>query len=210
MGAASALSDKNTASVEANRKSLTEDLIRSSERLNHVVENLLDMSRLNSGKLQLNREIVEVSDLVEEAAKDFKNVSSSQQTVSIQCEPGLYTNVDSRMIEHVLTNLLRNASQHSPHNACIQIVASRGKENLFLVDVLDEGKGIPKDYKKKVFQKFYREPNSPPGGIGLGLSIVKGIVEAHGGKVSVSQRHDKAGSCFRVALPIGKEKVPET
>lgn len=209
VGAASALSDKTTGSSEVNRKSLTEDLVKSAERLNHVVENLLDMSRLSSGKLELKKEIVEVSDLVEETVRDFRAASHVSQSLIIDCEPGLYTSVDTKMMEHVLFNLLRNASQYSPQKAQIQIIASQSKGNSFLVlDVLDEGKGIPKDAQEKVFQKFYREDGSPSGGVGLGLSIVKGIVEAHGGKVSVSSREDRSGSRFRVMLPMWKEKVP--
>ena len=210
IGAASALSDKTTASIDSNRVGLTEDLVRSAERLDHVVENLLDMSRLSSGKLELKKELVEISDFVEEAVRDFKESTPLEQKVLTDCESGLYAQVDSKMMENVLTNLLRNAAQYSPPKASIQISASRSIDDASIVlDVLDEGKGISHEVQEKVFQKFYREAGSPAGGVGLGLSIVKGIVEAHGGKVAVSSREDKMGSRFRVTLPMWKEKIPE-
>lgn len=211
IGGASALADKATADVEANRANLTQDIIQSAERLNHVVENLLDMSRLSSGKLELKKEVVEVSDLVAETVRDFKAGSHITQTLTAECEPGLYAKVDSKMIEHTLFNLLRNASMYSPSKSKISLLATKGKnDSYFFLDVLDEGKGLSKEAQEKIFQKFYREPGTSAGGVGLGLSIVKGIIEAHGGKVSVSKREQGTGSCFRVTLPLWKERVPET
>ena len=110
------------------------------------------------------------------------------------------------MTRNAPENLLHNAVKHAPNGGEIRVEVN-GNDRA-TIDVIDEGKGIPEEDLEKVFHRFYRVPGTPAGGIGLGLSIVKGIVEAHGGSVQAINRNDRPGIDFRVTLPVWKEKVP--
>ncbi len=206
MGAASALQDVKTFENEKNRKPLTEEIIRGTQRLNHVVENLLDTSRMSTGKLNLKRELVDLSESVEAIVREWK---AREQVTSPVLTEGkeVYAEVDTTLLRNALENLLHNAIKHSPQGGEIRVtVHGNGKA---VIEVIDEGKGIPEADRSRLFQRFYRVPGTPAGGTGLGLSIVKGIVEAHGGTVEALNRLDRPGSKFRMSLPLWEQKVPE-
>jgi two-component system sensor histidine kinase KdpD len=161
--------------------------MQSSERLNRVIENILDMNRLNSGLLTLKKEWVEASDLVQSVLSQIK---TKNHKINIIDSLNVYIYCDERLFEHALMNLLLNAISYSEENTTITIKIE--KEDLkILIRVLDEGMGIPEDKLAVIFDKFYRLPGSPTGGIGLGLSIVKGIIEAHNGNVYAQNRVDR-------------------
>lgn len=210
IGASSALQDPKTALNTDGTRSLTEDVIRSALRLNDVVENLLDMSRLNSGRLALRREIAELSEVIEEAVAAWKRNQHPTQQIEITAEENIYVNLDARMFEHVLFNLLKNACMYSPPQSKIRVNVGKDlKEKVALIDIIDEGKEISAEMRETVFEKFFRGKESTAGGIGLGLSIVRGIVLAHGGTVSAFPRADGLGNRFQIRLPLWTKGFPQ-
>lgn len=209
MGAASALEDPQTWKREENRKSLTDEIMRGTQRLNHVVENLLDTSRMSTGQLTLKKDLVELSETVETIVREWKAFDQVTSPVRVETEEGVYAEVDTKMLRNALDNLLHNALVYSPPGGEIDVTVRKNvRTKTSLIEIADQGKGIPSADRSKLFQRFYRVPGTPAGGIGLGLSIVKGIVEAHGGRVEVVDRGAQAGSTFRIELPLWAEKVP--
>ncbi len=184
-------------------KDIAANLSEAGDRLNRVIENLLDMSRLNSGVLALKLEWQDLSDLIGVVLKKVsKSTTRHKIHVDISSDVGLIR-VDFRLFEHAISNLLLNAVQYAPEGSQIVIRAyvegSRAK-----IAIEDEGPGIPEDSVSKVFDKFYRVPGAPPGGTGLGLSIVKGIVTLHRGNV-IYEPNSPRGARFVIDLPIEEQ-----
>jgi two-component system sensor histidine kinase KdpD len=198
MGTASALQDTKIQNNPEKIKLLNIDLMESSERLNRVIENILDMNRLNSGLLTLKKEWVEAADLAQSVLSQIK--TKNHKINIVEKIPGIYLNCDERLFEHALINLLLNAISYSEENTTITVEIEKFDQKIFY-RVFDEGKGIPEDKLALIFDKFYRLPGSPTGGIGLGLSIVKGIIEAHNGSVYAQNRVDRQGAAFTIELP---------
>ncbi|MEQ1877570.1 MAG: sensor histidine kinase KdpD, partial [Bdellovibrionia bacterium] len=206
MGAATALEQPETAGNPQIVMALASQLRESSDRMNRVIENLLDMSRLNSGVLSLNLEWHDVRDLVGVTIQKLgKNVS--QHKILMDIPDGLpMLKIDFRFMEHALSNLVLNAVTYSPAGTVVRISAKTedGKLNLYIED---EGPGIPKEHLSEVFAKFFRVPGTPAGGTGLGLSIVRSIVEAHQGAVR-SENRETRGARFVIELPIQEGPKP--
>ena len=200
MASATAMTDPQLIADSKLVQTLGEEVLRASDRLNRVIENLLDMSRLNSGFLELKLEWHDVRDLVGVALQKLKiQIKTHEMKVHLQDEIPMIK-IDFRLMEHALSNLILNASLYSPPSTEITIKAKVDHDSLQLI-VMDEGKGIPEDSIKRIFDKFYRVPGSPTGGTGLGLSIVKSIIEAHQGKISV-ENNEVQGAKFILTIPI--------
>lgn len=206
MGAATALLDSKTAANEANRKPLTDEIIRGTQRLNHVVENLLDTSRMSTGKLNLKKELVDLSESVETMVKDWKRREQITIPVKMDCRE-VYAAIDMSMLRNAIENLLHNAAKYSSGSE-ITITVKPDQGEKASIEISDEGKGIPDGELEKVFNRFYRVPGTPTGGIGLGLSIVRGIVEAHGGTIEAKNRKDRSGTVFHISIPAWSESIP--
>ncbi len=210
MGAASALQDQKTVLSQTSQQSLTEEIILGTQRLNHVVENLLDMSRMSSGQLTLQRELVELSETIDTIVAEWKSFKQIYSSVEIQTQEEVYSKIDIKLFRNVIYNLLHNALAYSPPNSKIVVRVSKNmKEGNAMIEVIDEGSGIVAAEGANVFQKFYRVPGTAAGGMGLGLSIVKGLVEAHGGTVRVANRQDRSGSIFQILVPMWNEEIPK-
>ena len=201
MGSVSALQDKNIQNDQEKISILNQSILDSSNRLNRVIENLLNMNRLDSGLLTLKKEWIEVADLVQSVISQIK-IKNKSITI-IELTPKVYLNCDEALLEHALMNLLLNAITYSKINSIIK-VEIEVVDNKIEIRVLDQGIGIPDDKLQFIFDKFYRLPGSPTGGVGLGLSIVKGITEAHNGHVFVHNRQDEPGAIFTIELPWEK------
>ncbi len=205
IGNASALSNSRIASDPSSRQQMTEEIVKNAERLNRVVSNLLDMSRLNSGKLTLKRDWHEIGDLLSVVLDSQKTALSGHKVVMRIAENLPLVRVDFQLFQQALSNLLFNAATYTAPGTIVEIEAKAAGRSL-RVSVSDNGPGVPEGSIPHLFEMFYRVPGSLSGGAGMGLAITKGIVEAHGGTVMVSNRLS-AGACFTITLPI--EQQPE-
>jgi two-component system, OmpR family, sensor histidine kinase KdpD len=181
------------------QESLT-DLENASLRLDHLVANLLDMSRLQSGRVLLNQDWCDPMDIVHSALKSLEQerLRYPIEIIALSRLPLLY--VDFTLLEQALVNLVHNALTHNAPETTIRISLGIEDERL-LIEVADQGTGIPEMYLPFVFDKFYRSPDVQSPGTGLGLSITQGFVLAHGGEIKVSNA-STGGACFSVYLPI--------
>jgi two-component system sensor histidine kinase KdpD len=200
LGSAYLLGDPSVAQNREQVLSLATGLQDACERLNRVIENLLDMSRLSSGALSLQLEWHHVSDLIGVAVQKLGRTLESHRIQTKIPQDLPFVQMDFRIMEHALTNLLMNAVMYSPEGAKIEISAENLVDRLQIV-LADRGVGIPVASLDKIFEKFYRIPGSPPGGTGLGLSIVKSIIELHKGTIR-AERRDGGGSRFVIELPL--------
>ncbi|MDX2138243.1 MAG: sensor histidine kinase KdpD [Chloroflexota bacterium] len=205
-GAASGLLDPTTSGDGANRAELTQDIQTAAERLNRLVENLLDMSRLESGRLTLKREWCDICELIGVAVQRMGSALGERRLI-IDCPPALpLVQMDFVLMEQVIINLLDNVAHYTPPTTSVQIEAAAQPQHL-LIRVSDDGPGIPHDKLEQIFDKFYRVPGTPTGGTGLGLSISRGLVEAHGGTLTAENRAT-GGAVFTLRLPRGAAPPP--
>jgi len=200
-GTASSLFD--SASLK-DRESL-QTLVDESRRLTRLVENLLDMARLDSGAVVLNRQWHVLEETVGVALSAVKR-DLKDYNVQVTIPPDFpLLKIDAFLIEQVLVNLLENASRYTPIGSEIEINAV-AKPKHVEIHVADNGPGIPNGSEKKIFDKFFRGASVTPDGrrgVGLGLAICRAIVEAHGGQISVTSRAI-GGADFVVRLPTGE------
>lgn len=208
-GSLSALRDEATPLELATRRSLTENAWEEAERLNRLVGNLLDMTRMEAGALRLLREPYDLQEVVAIALAQMKErLAGHPLTVEIPDTLPLVS-VDGRLLAQVLVNLLDNALKYAPPASPLSLHARQVGERVEMV-VADRGVGIPEEALPHVFEKFYRVPQgNGAGGTGLGLSISRGIVEAHGGTIRAEARPG-GGSCLVIALPLTEEPDHES
>lgn len=175
------------------------EINKASERLNRLIDNLLNMSRLESGMITPKLDWHDVHDLVNKVVEVLKNeLEKFNLEVSIPDEMPLIK-IDFGLMEHVLHNLVLNATQYSKPGTTIRIKMYYDHQS-FIMQVMDRGPGFPPDELQNVFNKFYRLEGSISGGTGLGLSIVKGFVQAHNGNVTIDNRKN-GGSIITVKIP---------
>lgn len=183
---------------EIQQQELFSEIQKASFRLNDQVENLLNMSRLESGAVKINKDWVDMSELV------FMCISNlnSDKTHEIQFSPDenlpLFK-IDFGLVEQIINGILQNALKYTSENSII-IIRVREKENQLELQISDNGKGFPQKSLPHIFDKFYRLENSGIAGTGLGLSIVKGFVEVQDGKISVVNKSE-GGACFTIQIP---------
>jgi two-component system sensor histidine kinase KdpD len=205
IGAASALRDERIAASTETRKKLAEELVNNAQRLNRVVANLLDMSRLSSGVLRLSRDWHDVNDLIA-LAIDSNQHALTGRGISCEIPDSLpLVRVDFHLFEQAIGNLLVNAATYTPAGTAIQL-KGEVKGDQLAISVIDAGRGIPEDSLPHLFDRFYRVPGTAPSGTGTGLAIVKAVVELHGGRVDARNRPE-GGANFTITLPI--EPQPE-
>ena len=188
------------------REELLATLQDEAERLNRFVANLLDMTRLESGALELKLELIDVAEIVGSALQRAGNVLAGHR-VEVNIEPDLpILRLDLVLFEQVLFNLLDNAAKYSPSGGLIEIHATRDGE-LVEIEVVDEGPGIPPADFERIFDKFYRvqAQDRRRAGTGLGLAICRGFVEALGGWIVARNRRDRSGAVLTIRMPV----VPE-
>ncbi|MCW5849578.1 MAG: sensor histidine kinase KdpD [Anaerolineae bacterium] len=202
-GAVSSLLSQETAYTPTERRDLLLTVQEEADRLNRFVGNLLDMTRLESGALELNRDWVEVEDVIGAALARPAQFLGDHRLV-VEVEPGLpLLSLDFVLMEQVLVNLLDNAAKYSPPGTTIQVQAHQ-EPGAVVLEIADEGPGIPPDQLERIFDKFHRvvDGDRRGAGAGLGLSICRGIVEAHAGTIEAQNRLDRAGALFRVRFPL--------
>ena len=188
------------------RQTLLTDVGDAAQRLNHLVENLLDMSRLDAGRLQIKRDWCVVSDVVGVAVQQLHSCLANRP-LTLDIPPDLpLVQMDFMLMEQVLINLLHNVCNYTPPDSPVEIRAKRAAGWLRLT-VADGGPGIPPALLERIFDKFYRLPGTATGGTGLGLSICRGLVHAHGGELTASNRPE-GGACFTIQLPATATPSP--
>ena len=173
------------------------------ERLNRFVANLLDMTRIDSGAIELRREMIDLSDVVGSALQRCGKVLSDHR-VAVTLAPDLpMFPLDFVLMEQVLVNLLDNAAKYAPSGTTIEIDGRRENGNV-VIEVRDEGPGIPVDDLERIFDKFYRvrSGDRQRAGTGLGLAICRGFIEAQGGTIVAANRADRSGAVFTIRLPV--------
>ncbi|WP_394847322.1 sensor histidine kinase KdpD [Pendulispora brunnea] len=204
-GAASTLLERNIA--EGTRRELTETILHESDRLNRLVRNLLDVTRVEAGALRVKKEWQPLEEVVGAALHRVDAALQGREIITDLPDDLPLVPLDSVLIEQVLVNLLENAAKYTPAHASISIAAraQHKPENQVQVTVADRGPGIAPGEEERIFEKFYRAQEGR-GGAGLGLTICRGIVAAHGGRIWAENRStDEGGAMFHFTLPIEGE-----
>lgn len=197
-GAASALAATDD-TTPAQRRALLGEILEANARLNRIVGNLLDVARLEAGRVRPRLDWHDARDLVQTTLRELqRELAAHPVSLDLPAEP-LLVRLDYSLIQHALGNLLLNTAAHTPAGTSVEVRARLSEGNLHL-SVADQGPGIPPESFPRIFDKFYRAPNAPTGGSGLGLTIVKGFVEAHGGAVTAENRPG-GGALFAIHLP---------
>ena len=184
---------------EDNRLELLKELELAGIRLNRQVGNLLNMSRLESGFLQLKKDWCDLNDLIYNVIQKASTDSYSQTVIFDADESLPLFRLDSGLIEQIIFNVLHNSLQYTPDNSVVTLTANCDQE-ICVIRISDNGNGVPVNELEHIFEKFYRIPHTKTGGTGLGLSIVKGFTEAHGGKASVKNL-ESGGAEFLIKIP---------
>jgi signal transduction histidine kinase len=185
---------------------LVETARTDAERLLRILNDLLDLTRLEAGKSGLHQEPVAPGILVQAVFEEAKfGVTEKQLQFTTNIEPGLPSvSVDRQRIGHVFHNFIRNAIRHSPAGGRIELRAARTSDGGVQFSVVDQGPGVPEEFKQRIFDRFYRVPGQTKAGAGLGLSIAREIVVAHGGRIGVYSDAGK-GSEFYFVLASAEE-----
>jgi two-component system sensor histidine kinase KdpD len=199
IGATDILKEDNPNISLKNKQVLVSEISDASLRLNQQVENLLNMSRLESGVIQTRLNWIDINELVHSVTGKFRNLSSGHMIRVVSAENLPLVILDGGLIEQAIYNLVNNAVLYTPKGCTILIHSDIEDEKLKIV-ISDNGNGFPENEMDKVFDKFYRLYNTQPGGTGLGLSIVKGVVEAHHGTVHL-ENGEKGGAVFTMLIP---------
>jgi len=200
-GAITTIINKGSVMSEASRRELLETAYEEANRLNNLVGNLLDMAKMEAGSLQICRNPCDLRDLVGASLEESNKIITGR-TVKIDI-PVHFPEipVDFSLMMKVFTNLIGNAVKYSPSSSIISITAAVLQDKA-KIEIKDAGCGIPKDDIKRIFEKFYRGGNvRHVTGSGLGLSICKGIIEAHSGRIEARNNSD-AGATFTIFLPL--------
>lgn len=196
------LEDERVGTLTPEQKELVQSLKEDNKRLLRILSELLDLSQMESGKIQLNLQPANPSDVVEKAVASVQNAATEKKIV-LQKElpqgiPAIKADADKAV--WVLNNLLTNALRYSPENGQI-IVSVVQQNNSIEFHVRDFGPGIDEKYKEKIFDRYFRIPGTKEKGTGLGLSISREFIEAQGGKIWVESSIGK-GSTFSFSLPL--------
>jgi two-component system sensor histidine kinase KdpD len=197
-GAASSLL-QNGSRDDGARQELIATIYEESERLNRLVANLLDMTRVEAGGLRLNREWHPLEEVVGSALARLDRLLAGRRIETVLAADLPLVSIDAVLVESVLVNLLENAAKYTPPGSPLRIAAT-AETGAVQVEIADEGPGLPPDAEQRVFEKFYRGPSGQHG-FGLGLAICRAIVAAHGGRIWAQNRTPR-GTTFSFTLPI--------
>jgi two-component system sensor histidine kinase KdpD len=205
-GAAGRLLEQGDRLDPATRAELAETISEEAGDMGRLVTNLLEMTRLESGAARLKRELSSIEGVVAAALTDLqKQLAHHRVTTRFPAELPPVP-LDAALMEHVFVNLLENAAKYTPPGTPIEISAAAGAQQM-TVEVADRGPGITPGEEERVFEKFYRgEVVGSAPGAGLGLTICRAVVEAHGGKIWVENRGG-GGAAFRFTLPLDVDQA---
>lgn len=202
------LLEQNMGPLTPEQRELLETARSDSDRLLRIINDLLDLSRLESGVAQLNRTDVPLEALLQEMAQEMKPlIEAAGQVLEVECPAQAGTvYVDRDRIRHVFINLLTNASKYSPEGGTVLLYATTDDSAFARCGVRDQGPGIPAESLPHVFDRFFRAPGQTKKGAGLGLTIAREIVLAHGGSIACSSEPG-VGTDFYFMLPRRTERA---
>ncbi|AWI26348.1 sensor histidine kinase [Flavobacterium pallidum] len=209
MGGVGALQEKSTSMSGENTQKLLSEMEKASLRLNHQVENLLNMSRLESGYIQPKLDWCDISELIYNVIDSLKEELMSHKINVSKPDYLPLFRLDYGLTEQIIYNIVYNASQYTPKGSSIQITIEykpevdfeyhEDKQLTCNITIADDGYGFPEAEIAKAFDRFYRVKDSKTGGTGLGLSIVKGFTEAQDGKITLQNR-EEGGAMFKIGF----------
>jgi two-component system sensor histidine kinase KdpD len=209
LGAATSLASLRGKLDEAACDDMVATIRDEAERLNRFIANLLHMTRLESGAVVPNSTPVDAAELVGSTLRRAGAVLARHRVeVELEAELPMLL-VDPVLFEQVLMNLLDNAAKYAPEGSEVRLRARR-QGGVVVMEVLDEGEGIPEDEAERVFEKFYRVQGTDRQrtGTGLGLAICRGFVEAMGGRIAAGNRADRRGAVFTLEVPLAAAEPP--
>ncbi len=199
IGAVDTLKESKDKLSLINQTELLSQIDIASIRLNEQVENLLNMSRLESGMLKLNLDWCDLNELVFSVIQKLLSANGKHKIIFNPDERLPLFKLDTGLMEQVFHNIIYNAIQYTPENSIIKIEASHQSDNCVII-IADNGNGFPENEIQFVFDKFYRLPHTRSGGSGLGLGIAKGFTEAHNGKIKL-ENNKEGGAKFTIIIP---------
>lgn len=189
------------------RFELLEIINEEADRLNRFVEHMVELARLEAGELQLRRRWGSVEEIIA-TAKERASALTAKHRVQVSIEAELPSvRVDATLLAEVLYSLIDNAAKYSPAGSIITITGRRAENDMISISVEDQGCGIPEELRQRVFDKFFRvtSEGNQPSGLGMGLAIARGIVEAHGGRIWIESGEHERGVRINLLIPIGDE-----
>jgi two-component system sensor histidine kinase BaeS len=197
--------------IPVNEENLN-SLLEETEYLNNIIKDIKELALADSGEIALNKKKIDINKVIETSIT-MLNMQIKAKNINIKNDfqkenPELF--VDPERFNQVIYNLLMNATKYTPENGNIEIKTEKLLENKIesvKITIKDSGKGIPPEDLPYIFERFYRvdkSRNKKTGGLGLGLSIVRKIIELHGGTISVESTPD-VGSNFYIVIPVGEK-----
>jgi two-component system sensor histidine kinase KdpD len=201
VGSASALVEEDNTLKTENKLELSRAIYDEALRMSSLVNNILDMARLDAGAVELNKQWVPLEEIIG-AVLTLLQKRLEGRLVTVKLPPGIpMIYVDAVMIEQVLINLLENVLRYTPEGSPVEIMAEASSLAVE-ISVADRGQGIPKGSENKLFEKFYRARHeAAQSGVGLGLTICRAIIEAHGGSIQ-AQNRPTGGAVFSFIIPL--------
>jgi two-component system sensor histidine kinase KdpD len=202
IGAFSSLKEMKQVQDNFDSREMVAGGLEEAQKLNRFINNLVEISRLESGLEAIRKDQVLLRDMLASALKSLHPLIGKQR-FSISADNKFpLLNVNSALMELVFLNLLENAIKYGPPEGEVKIIASFNEQSA-TIDIDDDGEGIPESEREAIFVKFYRSKHGDRkiAGTGLGLYICRGIIEAHGGTITAIDPHDGQGACVRLALP---------
>jgi two-component system sensor histidine kinase KdpD len=198
VGSAGALLEKEEIRKNRAARELIENIQVEAQRLNRLVQNLLEATRLDAGSVILNKDAAPLEEVVGSALERLENALGGRDMKLEIPEDLPLVPMDAALIEQVFVNLFENAARHTPAGSPVEVRVTKEGQTV-QVSVADRGPGLREDELERVFDKFYHSPGSP--GAGLGLTICRAIVKAHGGTISGANRPG-GGAVFSLTLPL--------
>jgi two-component system, sensor histidine kinase len=200
--------------VDAQARRTRDILEKQARHLGRLVDDLLDLSRINSGKIELRREPITLQDLTQQALDTCRPILDErrhelQVSMPDETQDPLWVNGDPVRLLQVLSNLLNNAARYTPEHGCIRVDVTRDADGHATIKVIDNGRGIAPDFLSKVFDAFTQEDQRTGAGLGVGLSVVRQLVAMHDGEVHAQSAGPNLGSEFRVRLPLIARPQPK-
>jgi two-component system sensor histidine kinase KdpD len=196
----------------AEQKTMLKVISDEADRLDHFVESIVDLARIEAGDVQLSRNWGAVEEIIEAALARAEPLMKQHQLRSLIESELPVIRVDARAVAEVIYTLIDNATKYAAAGTCITIKANRAPAEMVRISVTDQGRGIPKHLRQRVFEKFVHVRGVPmgsgrPEGIGMGLSIAKGIVDAHGGRIWIEDGEGGKGTRVSFTVPVGDEET---